>query len=546
VIRRAVLHGRRIGLDRPFLVRLQDRVIELLGDVYPELRSQRDPVARLLEGEEERFSRTLETGGRLLDEVLERSEGVVSAEDAFKLHDTYGFPFELTAEIAAEHGKAVDEAGFAVLMEQQRERARASTVPVGFETLGLEADFTTEFVGYETLDVRTQIGACSPAGDGTLALKLRESPFYAAGGGQVSDTGYIESDVARAAVERVIRRNGDQELVVRPERGTLTAGERVRAHVAAELRRPTMANHTATHLLHASLRHVLGEHVAQAGSYVGPDKLRFDFRHPSPMTPEELAEVERLVNETILENRPVHTFVTSLDHARELGATMLFGEKYGEHVRVVEVPEFSRELCGGTHVRSTAEIGAFVLQRESSSSQGVRRIEAITSAAAVEYLRDQARRAEELERELAKRDALIRKLQKRGGGDASGNGVDAGLIEGAAEEAGVHIVAAVVEETDGDVLLAISDRLKRKLAPAAVVLGSTAGGKVHLIANFDQPVVERGVSAVDVIREVAPLIGGGGGGRPTMARAGGRDPERLEAAVTAAGTAIRERLRRSG
>jgi alanyl-tRNA synthetase len=308
-----------------------------------------------------------------------------------------------------------------------------------------------------------------------------------------------------------------------------------------------MANHTATHLLHAALREVLGGHVTQAGSYVGPDKLRFDFRHDSPMTPEQVQQVEDIVNRRILENRPVHTFVTEQARARELGAMMLFTEKYGDQVRVVEVPDVSLELCGGTHVRTTAEIGAFVIQRESSSSQGVRRIEAITAQAAIDHLRERAAEADRLEADVSALRAELKKRERSGGGSAGGgNGREGSLIESAGEQDGVRIVAAVVDDTDADALLAISDRLKARLAPAAIVLGSATEGKVHLIASLDQPVVERGLSAVDLIREIAPIVGGGGGGRPTMARAGGRDPEQLPAAIAAAEIAIRERLSTPG
>ena len=339
VIRRAVQHGRRIGLEDAFLGRLHGRVVELLRDAHPELAAQEARVRELLEAEEERFSRTLETGGKLLDDVLAGAGEEVTAGDAFKLHDTYGFPIELTVEIAREHGKRVDEAGFAVLMDEQRDRARAATAGPRIDVGDLESDFRTEFVGYERLDVTTQIGALRDQGDGTVLVKLRESPFYPKGGGQASDTGWIETEDARAAVEDVVRLDDDQVVVARLEHGELHRGERVRARVDGEARRPTMANHTATHLLHAALRGRLGDHVTQAGSYVGPDKLRFDFRHPAPLTPDELAEVERVVNEHVIANHPLHVFVTSQGHARELGAMMLFGEKYGDHVRVVEIPE---------------------------------------------------------------------------------------------------------------------------------------------------------------------------------------------------------------
>jgi len=303
-----------------------------------------------------------------------------------------------------------------------------------------------------------------------------------------------------------------------------------------------MANHTATHLLHAGLREVLGDHVAQAGSYVGPDKLRFDFRHAQPLTPEELALVEQIVNDHVIANHPVHVFTTTQDHARELGAMMLFGEKYGDHVRVVEVDDMSRELCGGTHVRSTAEIGPFVITRETSSSQGIRRIEAVTAGAALDHLRRQAAEAAELRRRVGELEAEVKRAARAAPAAASTNGGGAGLVEGASEEAGVWIVAEVVQGADPDTLPGLSDSVHSRLSPAAAVLGGDGGGKAHLIASFDDEAQARGLSAVDVIREVAPLVAGGGGGRPSMARAGGSDVSQLDAAVRAAADLIRERL----
>jgi alanyl-tRNA synthetase len=547
VIRRAAVHARRIGIEGLVARRLQELVVTRIGDVYPELRERQSEVADVLDAEEARFAQTLQTGQALLDEVLARSGDQISADDAFRLHDTYGFPFELTAEIAADHGRSVDEAGFARLMEEQRARARASTQQVGFVVSEIDAGFTTEFVGYEQLDVHTQIGALAEGERGAITVKLRESPFYPAGGGQVSDTGFIETESGRAAVEQVIRQDDDQQLVAVIERGTIAAGDRVHAHVAAEARRPTQANHTGTHVLHAALRRVLGEHVTQAGSYVGPDKLRFDFRHDAPLTPGELAEVEGLANEWIVENHPLHIFVTSQDAARELGAMMLFGEKYGEQVRVVEIEGVSRELCGGTHVRTSAEIGALVILRESSSSQGVRRIEAITGQAAVEHLRSRAGEAGRLEAEVAELRRQVKRLERSGGPAApSGNGHEAALIEGAGEEGGIRIVAAVVDGVDADSLLQVSDRVKARIAPGVVVLGSSTDGKVHLVASVDGQAVERGISAVELIKQIAPIVGGGGGGRDTMARAGGRDPDKLGAAVEAAESTIRDRLRQGG
>jgi alanyl-tRNA synthetase len=544
VIRRAVQHGRRIGLEGEMVNRLHARVVELLGEAHPELVERQEHVAAELRAEEERFTRTLETGGKLLDDVLRGSSGAIAAADAFRLHDTYGFPIELTVEIAAEHGKTVDEAGFAELMDEQRDRARAA-VGGRVDTSELVSDFAAEFVGYERLDVTTQVGAIHARDDGSVLVKLRESPFYARGGGQVADHGWIETESARAVVEDVVRLDDDQVVVARLEHGELHAGERVRAHVDAEARRPTMANHTATHLLHAALREVLGDHVAQAGSYVGPDKLRFDFRHGAAMTPGEVARVEEIVNARIVENHPLHIFVTTQPAARELGAMMLFGEKYGEHVRVVEIDAVSRELCGGTHVRSTAEIGTLVITRETSSSQGIRRIEALTSGAALDHLRHEAADAAALRARVGELEAEVRRGARSAPPATSVNGGDAGLIERASEESGVWIVADVIDGADADALLQLSDRVRAKLSPAAAVLGGNAGGKAHLLASFDDGAQARGLSAVDVIREVAPIVSGGGGGRPALARAGGSDASQLDAAVRAAADRIRAQLQGS-
>ena len=546
VIRRAVLHARRIGIEGAVCERLHGRVCELLADAYPELEQRRPQVAALLAEEERRFGETLATGGALLDELLAQPGDEIAADDVFKLHDTYGFPFELTAEVAGEQGKRVDQAGFAELMQQQRTRSRAGAARP--DSAGEAAAFArdagagTEFTGYEHLAATTAILAVLDQADGRALVKLRESPFYAKGGGQVADSGTIESESARAVVEDVIRLDEDQVLLVQMERGRFAAGERVRAHVDPLARNPTAANHTATHLLHAALREELGEHVTQAGSYVGPDKLRFDFRHGQPLAPEQVERVEAAVNARVIENHPLHVFVTSREHAQTLGAMMLFGEKYGEHVRVVEVPGVSRELCGGTHVRSTAEIGPFVLTRETSSSQGVRRIEAITAGAGLEHLRARARDADRLERELAVRASEARRHGPEQPKPAATNGRPAALASQAVEEHGVQVVAAVVEDADADALLAASDGIKSRLSPVAVVLGSASGGKVHLVANFDQQAVDRGLSAVEVVREVAPIFSGGGGGRPTMARAGGADPAGLEPAVDAARRAIVAKL----
>ncbi len=496
-----------------------------MKDGYPELEQHRSDVHRILSAEEERFGQTLARGIRLFEEVAEKG-GDIAGEDAFRLHDTYGFPLELTQELARERGLGVNEEEFTRLMEQQRERSRAaiSKDDQRAAEFAQAAGFRTEFVGYEKTDVLTQIGAVEELGDGLFLAKLRESPFYPAGGGQVTDAGWIEADDGsgrRAELREAYRFEDDQALLLEGE--GFSEGNRVRAVVPWRVRFPTMANHTATHLLHKALQDVLGDHVRQAGSSVRPDKLRFDFTHPQQLTTEERAEIERRVNEKVFESLPVHAFVTPIDEARRLGAMMLFGEKYGEHVRVVEIPGYSRELCGGTHVRWTAEIGPFAILSESSVGAGARRIEAVTSGEAYAYLHGGLREAEELRAEL---ERVRREAKKAAPAKvaASAPAPEVKLVNG------VNVIAQAVEGFSADALLDLSDQFKQKQAPAAVVLGTREDGRVHLVANFDSSVADR-VSASDVVKAAAAIVGGGGGGRPTMARAGGTDPEKLSEAL---------------
>jgi alanyl-tRNA synthetase len=535
IIRRAVQQARAIGLDD--LWRLTDVVVEQLGPWYPELPGNRERIREVVRAEEERFSETLSRGIRLFEDVA--AKGAVSGRDAFDLTATYGFPVELTRELARERGLAVDEDEFTRLMEEHREISRAGGAGESQQAaeFAREAGFETEFVGYEKLDVLTQIGALEELGDGRFLAKLRESPFYAEGGGQVTDAGWIEKDGVRAELEAALPFGDDQALLFRGE--GFAAGDRVRAVVPWKVRFPTMANHTATHLLHKALRDVLGEHVHQAGSAVRPDKLRFDFTHAGALTPDEREHVEEIVNRRIFENLPVHAFETPIAEAQNLGAMMLFGEKYGDIVRVIEIGSgeeaFSRELCGGTHVRTTAEIGPFTILSESSVGSGVRRIEAVTSGEAYALLRSRAKEAEELRAELAS----ARKEVKRRPAVAQGDGgVLDELLAGAKEASGVRVVTGEAGEMDADSLLALSDRVKQKAAPAAVVLGAREDGRVHLVANFDASLPERGLNASEVVKEAAGVVGGGGGGRPTMARAGGREPEKLAEALAAAERAI--------
>jgi alanyl-tRNA synthetase len=571
IMRRAIQHGRGLGLESGFLHRYADVVTELMGGEYPELSEQRDLVRRWLASEEEGFGRTLEQGLKRLDELIARArdedEEGIAAADAFLLHDTYGFPIDLTLEIVAEHGLGVDEAGFEALMEDQRTRAREGArgdrggdgLRERAAALSGRAGFETEFVGYETTDAETTIGAA--VGDnGELLVKLLESPFYATGGGQVADRGVLECETGgcRAVVTDVIRLGADQVVRLKPEHGTFEPGERVHAHVDRAARHATACNHTATHLLHASLRRRLGSHVHQAGSYVGPDKLRFDFTHGSALTAEELRQVQDDVNGWILEASPVRALTTTLDEAKALGAMALFNEKYGDIVRMVEVGDgsFSRELCGGTHVRNTAEIGLFKISGETSSAANVRRIEAITGPEAVTFMRESDRELEQAAEHLRvptnrvvasidKLSARVRELERAVKQGAGGNGtvdVDA-LAAGAAEIAGVRVLTAAVDGVaDGQALLELTDRLKGKLGDAAILLGRAGDGRVDLVASVAPALVARGVRAGEIVKVAAAEVGGGGGGRDTMARAGGRDPEQLPAAINAGRAAIEAAL----
>ena len=522
VIRRAVQQARAIGLGD--LWRITGVVTEQMKQWYPELETNRAHVEQTVRAEEERFNQTLERGMRLFEDIAQRG-GDISGDDAFRLHDTYGFPLELTIELAHERGLGVNAEEFTKLMEEQRTRSRAGAGRADVEAaeFARSAGFETEFVGYEKADVLTQIGAVEPLDGGLFLAKLRESPFYPDGGGQVTDQGYVENEEtgARARLHEAHRIGDDQVLVFEGE--DFAAGDRVRAVVLWSARFPTMANHTATHLLHAALRDVLGDHVRQAGSAVRPDKLRFDFTHEQALSDQERERVEEIVNEKVFENLPVHVFETPLEEARKLGAMMLFGEKYGEDVRVVEIPGFSRELCGGTHVRWTAEIGPFVLVSESSVGSGARRIEALTAGEAYTWLRERGRELEEVRRELER----ARKEAKAPKTAAAGPDVSY-------REETDGIVTAEVTAVKGAQLRDLSDQIRQQKRAQAVLLGSVDDGRAYLVVNLDKSLVERGLDAVPVAREAGKKIGGGGGGRPNLGEAGGKNPDGLEEAYQVA------------
>ncbi|HEY4413475.1 MAG TPA: alanine--tRNA ligase [Gaiellaceae bacterium] len=516
VIRRAAQHGQRIGMQPPFLAGLADAVIEQMGDAYQELAEHRREITRVLLAEEERFGETLERGMKVFEEAAARGE--ITGDDAVTLQATYGFPIELTQELARERGLGVNDEEYTRLFEEHREISRrTSGVTVDVRFPGAPR---TEFVGYERTEVPTAIVAYADLGDGLFQAKLERSPFYPAGGGQVSDTGVVvKEDGTTAEVVELIRLDHDQEIVFRGE--GFAEGDRVTAKVPWSVRFPTMANHTATHLLHECLREVLGDHVKQAGSAVRPDKLRFDFTHPQALSADERAEVERRVNERVFENLPVRTYETTIDEARMLGAMMLFGEKYGEIVRIVDIGGWSVELCGGTHVRTTAEIGPFVILGEASVGSGARRIEAVTSGEAFALLHERVREADELRGEIER----ARKEKPKAKAEAAYTISE--RVDG--------VVLAETKDLQPGPLRDLSDRIRQQEKADGAIVASITDGRVHIVVNVAESV---GVDAAALANEMGQIVGGRGGGKPTMAQAGGNAPDEIPSAFAAARKAI--------
>jgi len=583
IMRRAIQQGRTLGLESPWLGRFAARTIEIMGDAYPELGAERETIGRWIADEEESFGRTLERGTEQLEQlVTEAREGETSwidAEDAFRLHDTYGFPYDLTKELLAEQGLSVDDGGFEELMEEQRQRARVGAATAHGSEDRHEAvqafagtAAATEFVGYETLRTTTGLAAVRPD-DGRALVKLEQSPFYAEGGGQVADSGVLRwATGEEAEVVDVYRVGDDQVVEVVPRHpatrkdGGEAAGDDGRARLGAEAaavdamvdretRHATMRNHTATHLLHAALRARLGTHVRQAGSAVRPDKLRFDFTHGQALGPEDLSEIEDRVNAWIKESRPVRWLEMARSEAEELGAMALFGEKYGEWVRVVEVDGVSRELCGGTHVANTAEVGIFKIASEGSSAANVRRIEALTGPAAIDWFREREERLREVGELLgAPQDPLAGARRAAKSMKEAGEGAKRAEKELLAEQAdrltaeaeerdGLRLVCARAPIADQKQLLELANRIQSKLGGASVVvLGGAEGDRVGLVALVSQDAVARGASAASAVAEAAPVVGGGGGGRDEMAQAGGRDGAKLDEALAAARATIEREL----
>ena len=566
IIRRAIRHGHKLGAREPFFHKLVPALCDAMGDAYPELVKARDMVEQVLLQEEEQFARTLDKGMKLLEDEISRLEGdVIPGKTVFTLYDTYGFPVDLTNDIARERNLRLDEAGFEAAMAEQRERARAaSKFDVDYNSLPA-IDGKTEFTGYEALAGEGQVIALVNAenrkvdalaeGEQGLVI-LDKTPFYGESGGQVGDTGQLKS--ANAVVDVVdTQKNGDLIVHhVRVVQGRLGRGDTVTAEVDRQQRKATALNHSATHLLHAALRKVLGEHVQQKGSLVNAQRLRFDFAHFEPVTPEQLEQIQALVNQQIRANTPVTTTVTDMESARKLGAMALFGEKYGDTVRVLSMGEdnFSVELCGGTHVSRTGDIGMFVIVSESGISSGVRRIEALTGVEAEKWvtrsertLRDLAglvkgsreNLTDKIQGLLERQRELEKEIERLKGKLASAAGAD--LASQAEEVNGARVLVAALEGADRKALMDTADQLKNKLQQAVVLLAATEDDKVVLVAGVTKDLTDR-IKAGDLIREVAPKVGGKGGGRPDMAQGGGTDVSALPAALDAARDWIRSRL----
>ena len=573
ILRRAVRHAWLLGRREPTLVRVVDRVIDLMGDAYPELPGQRASILQATTEEEERFLATIDAGMDRIDELApvlpgavreavragEREAPVIAGEDAFRLHDTFGFPLDLTELIARERGYRTDVEGFEESLEVQRERSRSAREGgvIGGEYAGLEwraaaSAEPQEFVGYDVLDARTEALACAVR-NGMAGVVLRRNPFYREAGGQIDDSGVVEGEGWRIEVEQIMR-TPHGVAVLGPLTGELPASVPFPAHaqVTRRIRRDTQRNHTATHLLHAALREVLGTHVQQKGSLVAPDRLRFDFVHSRPMTPDEIRDVERLVNEAVLDDHEVRTDQMAYDDAVGLGAMALFGEKYGDVVRVVTVPGVSRELCGGTHVRHTGDIGLFRIVSETGVAAGVRRIEALTGTEAWQRATEREalvnaaavalkgtpdtllRKIEQVQEENRELRRQLDRARRGGGGDRVTE-----LLDSAVSVNGLRLVAAEVEAEGADELRALGDGLRERLGSGAAILAGRSGDRVSLLAVVTDDLPGRGIRADRLIREIAALTGGSGGGRAHMAQGGAGDPAKVDAALAQAPDILR-------
>jgi len=564
IIRRAIRHGYKLGIQETFFYKLVSVLEKEMGGAYPELVRGRAQAERVLKLEEERFAETLANGMTLLEEAIKETRGtMIDGETVFKLYDTYGFPADLTADVVRERGLTIDQAGFDAAMEEQRKRSQeASKFGVDLSS-GASIDSRTLFQGYEGLEAKGQVVALLKGGATVPELNsgdegevvLDRTPFYAESGGQVGDAGELSSPGVHFTVVDTQKRGAAYSHVGRVAQGKIRLGDTLTSIVNGERRRATALNHTATHLLHAALRKVLGSHVQQKGSLVAPDRLRFDFSHMQPVTPAELREIERLVNTEIRRNTAAQTELMDYENAVAAGAMALFGEKYERNVRVLRIGDFSMELCGGTHVQRAGDIGFFKITSESGVASGVRRIEAITGDAALDYVE----KSDELLRDLAGlvrgsrdevrekvRDTLerVRQLEKevRSLKDklASGQGVD--LASEAVDIQGVKVVATKIDGADAGALRNAVDQLKGKLKTAVIVLASVeASDKVVLVAGVTADVTSR-IKAGELVGTIAAQVGGRGGGRPDFAQAGGSNPAALDAALAGVRELVRARL----
>ena len=569
IIRRAIRHGHKLGKRESFFHELVAPLVKEMGDAYPELTKAQSQVERVLAQEEIRFAETLDHGMKILEEAIAGLQGeVIPGDTVFKLYDTYGFPVDLTADIAREHSLSLDMPGFETEMQAQRARARAASSFEALNASGLDVEGRSEFTGYECLTDKAVIEAVYKGGEAVEVLQdgeegivlLDRTPFYAESGGQVGDRGVIRS--SEGGVFRVTdtRKQGDGVFahIGQVTQGEIRQGGSVEALVDEQRRAATRLNHSATHLMHAALRQVLGDHVQQKGSLVDPERLRFDFSHFQPLGAEELQAIETLVNEQIRINADVETRVMAVDQAMEAGAMALFGEKYGDEVRVLSIGDFSVELCGGTHASRAGDIGVFKIVSEAGIASGVRRIEAVTGAGALEYIGETEKNISEvanllkagredavakvgqllernrrLEKEL---EALKARLASSQGSDLSGQ---------AREVDGIKVLAARLEGADAKSLRDTVDQLKNKLGAAAVILGAVTDGKVALVAGVTKAETKC-IKAGELVNHVASQIGGRGGGRPDMAQAGGSQPENLEAALASVADWVKQQIAASG
>ena len=569
LIRRVVRHGRLLGIDRPFTTEVADRSIALSEDAYPAVRTRETAIKNELEREETQFLKTLERGEKRLADILAEHPQQVSGKDAFELYDTYGFPLELTQEIAEESDIAVDADGFEVEMAQQRERSKAAhetidlTVQGSLDTLAEQID-STEFVGYQQADSQSRVEAILIAGEsvnlaetGTdVQVVLDQTPFYAESGGQIGDRGYLSGDNLVIRIENVKKEGSFFVHFGKVERGSLTVGDQVSAKIDRACRRRAQANHTATHLLQAALKSLVDESISQAGSLVDFDRLRFDFHCPQALTAHQIQEVETQVNTWISEAHSADVQTMPIAEAKAKGAVAMFGEKYGDEVRVIDYPGVSMELCGGTHVGNTAEIGVFKVISESGVAAGIRRIEAVAGPAVLEYLevrdrivRDLSARFKTKPEDISDRVTALQTELKNAQKDLAALKSDLALAKSdqllsKAEIMGkTPVIVANLEAVEADALKSAAERLLQKLGDGAVVLGSVPSeGKVSLVAAFSKPVISKGLQAGKFIGGIAKLAGGGGGGRPNFAQAGGRDTAKLPEALEAAKAQLEKAL----